>query len=414
MYFTTLTEREYENFINNRPVHFAQSIDQYRFRKNKSNDVHLVGVKDKDEVIGACLLSEARALKIFKYFYSHKGPVLDYKNEGLVQCFFKGLTKYLKKHRTLFVSLDPYILENIRNADGEVLHSFNNTYLINSLSKLGYKHQGYTVGYSQKSQIRWLSVLNLKDKSKDNILKEMEYQTRRNIKKSLEMGVETTTLNISETERFYSLFKMAEERHNFKYRENPYKFFKEAQMMYPQNSMVKLSYINLKKYLEQLKIAKVNLNHSLEMIKDKLEDNPNSKKSKSQYKQLNQKIQSNKKKIQEAEELINSEGNILDLAAALYIYNKDEVYYLSSGSNPNFYQFKGAYALQWNMIQFALYNQIPRYNFYGITGDFSENADDYGVQQFKKGFGAHIEEYIGDFIKPIHPVFYKIYQFLNT
>ncbi|EHR98757.1 aminoacyltransferase FemA domain protein [Staphylococcus epidermidis VCU128] len=98
MYFTTLTEREYENFINNRPVHFAQSIDQYRFRKNKSNDVHLVGVKDKDEVIGACLLSEARALKIFKYFYSHKGPVLDYKNEGLVQCFFKGLTKYLKKH----------------------------------------------------------------------------------------------------------------------------------------------------------------------------------------------------------------------------------------------------------------------------------------------------------------------------
>ena len=96
-------------------------------------------------------------------------------------------------------------------------------------------------------------------------------------------------------------------------------FFKEAQMMYPQNSMVKLSYINLKKYLEQLKITKVKLNHSLEMIKDKLEDNPNSKKSKSQYKQLNQKIQSNKKKIQEAEELINSEGNILDLAATLYI-----------------------------------------------------------------------------------------------
>lgn len=60
------------------------------------------------------------------------------------------------------------------------------------------------------------------------------------------MGVETTTLDISETERFYRLFKMAEERHNFKYRENPYKFFKEAQMMYPQNSMIKLSYINLK------------------------------------------------------------------------------------------------------------------------------------------------------------------------
>ena len=55
----------------------------------------------------------------------------------------------------------------------------------------------------------------------------MEYQTRRNINKSLEMGVETITLDISETQRFYRLFKMAEERHNFKYRENPYKFLKK-------------------------------------------------------------------------------------------------------------------------------------------------------------------------------------------
>ena len=33
------------------------------------------------------------------------------------------------------------------------------------------------------SQIRWLSVLNLKDKSEDQLLKEMDYQTRRNIKR---------------------------------------------------------------------------------------------------------------------------------------------------------------------------------------------------------------------------------------
>ena len=32
------------------------------------------------------------------------------------------------------------------------------------------------------SQIRWLSVLNLKDKSEDQLLKEMDYQTRRILK----------------------------------------------------------------------------------------------------------------------------------------------------------------------------------------------------------------------------------------
>ncbi|WP_288186863.1 peptidoglycan bridge formation glycyltransferase FemA/FemB family protein, partial [uncultured Sneathia sp.] len=38
---------------------------------------------------------------------------------------------------------------------------------------------------------------------------------------------------------------------------------------------------------------------------------------------------------------------------------------------------------------------------------------DYGVQQFKKGFNAHVEEYVGDFIKPIHPIFHKVYKLLK-
>ncbi len=55
------------------------------------------------------------------------------------------------------------------------------------------------------------------------------------------------------------------------------------------------------------------------------------------------------------------------------------------------------------MIKFAKAHHIDRYNFYGITGDFSKVIKDYGVQQFKKGFNA-CRKYIGDFIKPIKPL----------
>lgn len=103
------------------------------------------------------------------------------------------------------------------------------------------------------------------------------------------------------------------------------------------------------------------------------------------------------------------EGNILHLAAAYYIYTKDEVYYLSSGSNPKYNFFKGAYSLQWDMINFAINHRIPRYNFYGITGDFSAEAEDYGVQQFKKGFNTQVEEYIGDFVLPVNKLLYKLF-----
>ncbi|ESV30112.1 aminoacyltransferase, partial [Staphylococcus epidermidis APO27] len=95
MKFVTLTEQEYQLFIEKHVVHYTQSIEHYNYRQKHKKDVHLVGVKDNEEVIAACLLSEAQVLKIFKYFYSHRGPVLDFNNEKLVECFFTGLTRYL-------------------------------------------------------------------------------------------------------------------------------------------------------------------------------------------------------------------------------------------------------------------------------------------------------------------------------
>ena len=89
------------------------------------------------------------------------------------------------------------------------------------MEDLGYKHQGYTVGYDTMSQIRWLSVLDLKDKTEDQLLKEMDYQTRRNIKKLMRWVFKLKHF-IEETDTFFELFQMAEEKHGFKFREKPY------------------------------------------------------------------------------------------------------------------------------------------------------------------------------------------------
>ena len=374
--------------------------------------MHVVGVKDdSDNVIAATLMTEARALKVFKYFYTHRGPVMDYSNIELVHFFFKSLTSYLKKHNCLYVLVDPYILENLRNADGEILESYDNRAVIKTLEDLGYKHQGWTVGYSTMSQIRWLSVLDLKDKSEDQLLKEMDYQTRRNIKKTYEMGVKVRTLPMDETDTFFELFQMAEEKHGFKFRDKPY--FYEMQKTYKDHAMLKLAYIDLKDYLSTLQQKHDSLTEQLAEVDAVLEENPNSKKNKNKRTQIQQQVDSNERKLNETKNKIAEEGETLNLAAALYLYNEHEVYYLSSGSNPKYNAYMGAYRLQWDMIKFAKEHNVDRYNFYGITGDFSEDAEDYGVQQFKKGFNANVYEYIGDFIKPIHPLAYKVKQLLE-
>ncbi|WP_369351886.1 aminoacyltransferase [Staphylococcus epidermidis] len=413
MKFVNLTSEEFEQFTSENFSHYTQSSIHYNNRSKTKSDVHLVGVKDdQEDVIAACLLTEARSLKFFKYFYTHRGPVMDFNNLVLVRFFFKSLTAYLKKHNCLYVLVDPYVLENLRQPNGEIIESFDNRALIKTMEELGYKHQGYTVGYDTMSQIRWLSVLNLKDKSEDQLLKEMDYQTRRNIKKTYEMGVKVKTLPIEETDTFFELFKMAEEKHGFKFREEPY--FVEMQKTYEDHAMLKLAYIDLQDYLDTLQTKHQNLNQQLKDVEKTLEENPNSKKNKTKHTQVKQQFDSNARKIRQTKEKIAEEGQVLHLAAALYIYNDHEVYYLSSGSNPKYNAYMGAYRLQWDMIQFAKEHNIDRYNFYGVTGDFSENAEDAGVQKFKEGFNAKIYEYIGDFIKPIKPLFYKVKQELEN
>ena len=413
MKFVNLTSEEFEKFTSENFSHYTQSSIHYSNRLKTKGDVHLVGVKDdQEDVIAACLLTEARSLKFFKYFYTHRGPVMDFNNLVLVRFFFKSLTAYLKKHNCLYVLVDPYVLENLRQPNGEIIESFDNRALIKTMEELGYKHQGYTVGYDTMSQIRWLSVLNLKDKSEDQLLKKMDYQTRRNIKKTYEMGVKVKTLPIEETNTFFELFKMAEEKHGFKFREEPY--FVEMQKTYEDHAMLKLAYIDLQDYLDTLQTKHQNLNQQLKDVEKTLEENPNSKKNKTKHTQVKQQFDSNARKIRQTKEKIAEEGQVLHLAAALYIYNDHEVYYLSSGSNPKYNAYMGAYRLQWDMIQFAKEHNIDRYNFYGVTGDFSENAEDAGVQKFKEGFNAKIYEYIGDFIKPIKPLFYKVKQELEN
>ena len=50
--------------------------------------------------------------------------------------------------RGVFILVDPYVLENIRSADGEIIEHFNNKQWFKVMNKLGYQHQGFTTGYS--------------------------------------------------------------------------------------------------------------------------------------------------------------------------------------------------------------------------------------------------------------------------
>ena len=65
------------------------------------------------------------------------------------------------------------------------------------------------------------------------------------------------------------------------------------------------------------------------------------------------------------------------------------------------------------MIGYALQHQIRRYNFYGISGEFQEHAEGFGVYQFKQGFDAEVVELLGEFQYVAEPFRYQLYSRLS-
>lgn len=88
MQFLKLSKEEFDKFTQENFSHYTQSLNHFEYRNKHKKDVHIVGVKNNNgQVIAASLLTEARALRFFKYFYSHRGPVMDYNNKALVNFF---------------------------------------------------------------------------------------------------------------------------------------------------------------------------------------------------------------------------------------------------------------------------------------------------------------------------------------
>ena len=181
---------------------------------------------------------------------------------------------------------------------------------------------------------------------------------------------------------------------------------------YKDHANVILAYIYLDDFLSHLANEKEDLLKQLEEVNHKLESTPNNSKQLNKKKAIEEALEVNHKNETHSKELKETYGSILNLSTAFFLEYEDEYIYLYSASDETFKEYFGPYAIQWYMLRKALKNHIPLYNFYGISGNFKKEAEDYGVYLFKKGFGGKVILLLGDFILPTHPM-YTIYSLLK-
>lgn len=411
MQFTELSLEEFNDYTKQNFSHFTQTEQNYKLKKDSGIETYLVGVKDGDAVKAACLITLTPVMKVFKYAYTNRGPVLDYSDEAVFKTFFDGLTKFLKPKKVMYLRVDPYEVINKRSHEGEVIESMENDYIFDNFKALGYEHDGFKNGFDPIVQVRWHSVLNLAGKNKKEVFDDMDNLRRRNIKKAEKHGLHIKYLDLDNIDIFRKFMKDTSEMKEFFDRDDS--FYIDRKRYFKDQVMIPMVYVDLEDYNASIAKDKAKMEKNIDKAERALERDPDNEKSKNKVKNLTEQLENIEAKLQEGKELLESHGKELPLSSAYFIVTPHEVTYLSGGTDNDFRHFAGSYLIQWTMIQYALAQGIDQYNFYGISGDFTENAEDYGVIQFKKGFNAVVNEYIGDFIKPVNGPAYKIYNGLN-
>lgn len=319
----------------------------------------------------------------------------------------------VKEKNCVYLKTDPYIPLQQRDKDGELVEGgFNNSRVLDLYQSLGFQHQPLKQGYDMLNQCRWMSILYLENKTKEQIFKEFSSKTRQNIKNALKNNIKIRKLEYNELPILVDfVYKTGEKRHfdglSLEYYQEQYQCFgNKAQAYY--------AYLDIEEYADRIDKDIEKEKSLIKNAEENLKTNPHSKNSQSRLKTAESHLLSLYKREEEAKELKEKYGKELGLAAAMFVFCGKEVVYLMSGSDDRYKKFKAPYALQWEIIQKAIDEGYQRYNFYGISGYFQQDQEGYGVFDFKRGFNAVVVELVGIFVYPIKPLIYKIFKIKNS
>lgn len=393
MKFQEITEKEYREFWENHPLKTFLSAPEISKLREKSNwNTDYVGVKEDKKLIAATmLLSHKRHFGKYE-FYSPRGYLLDFKNKKLVEFFTNELKKYIKDKKGYIFRVDPYLIYQERDIDGNIKEGGeDNRDCVEQLKSLGFKK----VSIEDTEQVIWMFSLGLEGKDKEQILKEMKPNTRNQINKTEKFGISVNEISYDELDRFENIMIETGARKGFKVRKLEY--FQEMYKLFHDKNEVKyfITELDLSKYIEGLKQERIDKEEKISSLSD-AKYNDGAKKN------LTNEIAAIDKRIKESTEIIEKNGsNIITLSGSMFILIQPEVIYLASGNYEEYMKFNSQYLIQWELIKYGIENGFKKHNFYGIPANINEHPKDYGIYEFKRGFNGYVEELIGEFELPI-------------
>ncbi len=316
--------------------------------------------------MGAALVLYRQLPKVKRYLaYVPEGPLIDWES-GELSDWLAPMTKHLVGRGAFGVRIGPPVvtrrwsaadvkrgvaddaikrLTEIAPAD----RSQVGARVVSQLTDLGWRLQGVEGGFAA-GQPQYNFQIPLQGRTEDDVLKGMNQQWRRNIKKAAKEGVEVTRVAHddlgSALAEFHALYRRTAERDDFTPR--PLSYFRT-------------------------------------MFDALLAEEPD--------------------RIRLY--LAHHEGDLV--AATIWVRVGGHTWYSYGASSTEKRDVRGSNAAQWAMIRDALAAGADVYDLRGITDTLDPDDPHVGLIQFKVGTGGEAVEYAGEWDLPLRPLLYKAF-----
>ena len=376
---------EYDGFVKEHPM--VNLLQSSAWEKVKSDWNHeRLGIYEGENLLAvASILIKSLPLG-YKMFYIPRGPILDYRDTELLSFVIQSIKSYARSKRAIFVTFDPSICLSQSLINQEKTEFPENLAIIDSLQQMGVRWSGKTEEMGDTIQPRIQAKIYKENFEEDKLSK----STKQAIRTARNKGVEIQFGGTELLESFSFLMKKTEKRKEIHLRNEAY--YKKLLDNFKEDSYITLTSLDVSKRLRELE-EQLEKNR---VVAEKFNDATKPSK-----------VQENIKEKERLEEEIDFLQEYIDagqarvpLAATLTLEFGQTSVNLYAGMDDDFKRYNAPILTWYETARYAFERGMVWQNLGGV-----ENSLNGGLYHFKEKFNPTIEEYLGEFTMPTHPLY---------
>ena len=376
---------EYDGFVKEHPM--VNLLQSSAWEKVKSDWNHeRFGVYEGEKLLAvASILIKSLPLG-YKMFYIPRGPILDYRDTELLKFVLQSIKSYARSKKAIFVTFDPSICQSQHLVNQDKTEYPENLALVETLGQLGVKWSGQTAEMDDTIQPRIQAKIYKENFEEDKLSK----STKQAIRTAQNKGVEIQFGGTELLAPFSFLMKKTEKRKEIHLRNEDY--YKKLLDNFKDKAYITLATLDVSKRSQELEeqLAKYRA------LEETFTESTRTSKVEAQKKEKERLLE----ELTFLQEYIDAGQARVPLAATLTLEFGQTSVNLYAGMDDVFKRYNAPILTWYETARYAFERGMVWQNLGGV-----ENSLNGGLYHFKEKFNPTIEEYLGEFTMPTHPLY---------